>query len=651
MVMMCFVLDLRSLSSPLLRDLKQSLLQLANFYAISSPSSGSGRAGSKPLLDRIGVCYVVTGRISRSSELKVAYSPRGNFSLRDFHHAVNNIPTDAFSPEFSSCGAMCCDDAKLSSILSNQFLYSWGGHEKDIARKVIVVGSCPVESLDTVTKKTLMDAAEKCVSVEFLLLEQRSSYVGDLPESINSFVKDICELENCSFRTYLPDAQVFNALVKRWLQDLKDDMEEQLHARFMFKNNLVGTLSHISCNLGTSFNQILDGFITCQTCRCHGMPLEERRYKKMPSACPVTGDSLGDFDLIENSVKVGEQTILFMPSFHCCEELHQVSSPIDFDVIKRTSLMSLSEGAILGTSCIVTPSTWHESDEVDKSELNTQVFQGLCSVLHSLDQGLVCSSTSNIETLGETSFRCYYILLPSDTGLMLLRRLAGSEEALPLPDVSQLFDSMVPKDIENSVRASLKKMEVSDYNPLLHERGFHQKLNLLVKESLQFGSLPPKMKDVTSELNSTQQEFPEDGVPAVEATQVVVIEEEIPQMDLKVGEHISTECITEEWEQLIVNEVPNRYSPTCISKPKLDQLVLSLPENNRQLDEKTSRILERLEVPRKLKTKVASPSIADACVSTKKPLIPFGPSHAADRAPTSSQPIKPNFQRPKRKQR
>ncbi|KAK3017844.1 hypothetical protein RJ639_004536 [Escallonia herrerae] len=617
MVMLCFVLDLRSLSSPLLRDLKQSLLQLANFYAISSPSSGSGRAGSKPLLDRIGVCYVVRGRISRSSELKVAYSPRGNFSLRDFHHAVNNIPTDAFLPEFSSCGAMCCDDAKLSSVLSNQFLYSWGGHEKDIARKVIVVGSCPVENLDTVMKKTLMDAADKCVSVEFLLLEQRSSYVGDLPENINSFAKDICELENCSFRTYLPDAQVFNALVKRWLQDLKDDMEEQLQARFM----------------------------------CHGMPLEEHRYKKKPSACPVTGDSLGDFDLIENSVKVGEQTILFMPSFHCCEELHQVSSPIDFDVIKRTSLMSLSEGAILGTSCIVTPSTWHESDEVDKSELNTQVFQGLCSALHSLDQGLVCSSTSNIETLGETSFHCYYILLPSDTGLMLLRRLAGSEEAWPLPDVSQLFDSIVPKDIENSVRASLKKMEVSDYNPLLHERGFHQKLNLLVKESLQFGSLPPKMKDVTSELNSTQQEFPEDSVPAVEATQVVVIKEEIPQMDLKVGEHESIDCITEEWEQLIVNEVPNRYSPICISNPNLDQLVLSLPENNRQLDEKTSRILERLEAPRKLKTKLASPSVVDVCVSTKKPLIPFGPIHAADRATTSSQPIKPNSQRPKRKQR
>lgn len=31
------------------------------------------------------------------------------------------------------------------------------------------------------------------------------------------------------------------------------------------------------------------------------------------------------------------------------------------------------------------------------------------------------------------------------------------------------------------------QMEARDYNPVLHERGFHQKLNVLVKESLQFG--------------------------------------------------------------------------------------------------------------------------------------------------------------------
>ncbi|CAL5354473.1 unnamed protein product [Camellia sinensis] len=97
---------------------------------------------------------------------------------------------------------------KLTSILSNQFLYSCGGHEKDIVRKMILISSCVVENLDSVMKDTLMDGADICVSVEFLLLEQQSSHLGDLSENISNFVKQISDLENCSFHAYLPDAHV-----------------------------------------------------------------------------------------------------------------------------------------------------------------------------------------------------------------------------------------------------------------------------------------------------------------------------------------------------------------------------------------------------------------------------------------------------------
>jgi hypothetical protein len=31
------------------------------------------------------------------------------------------------------------------------------------------------------------------------------------------------------------------------------------------------------------------------------------------------------------------------------------------------------------------------------------------------------------------------------------------------------------------------QIELKDYDPMLHERGFHQKLNSLVKESLKYG--------------------------------------------------------------------------------------------------------------------------------------------------------------------
>ena len=49
------------------------------------------------------------------------------------------------------------------------------------------------------------------------------------------------------------------------------------------------------------------------------------------------------------------------------------------------------------------------------------VFYGLCETLFKLDQGLVCSSACNTETMKIGSLACYYLLQPSEKGPMLLR--------------------------------------------------------------------------------------------------------------------------------------------------------------------------------------------------------------------------------------
>ncbi|KAJ9559690.1 hypothetical protein OSB04_004850 [Centaurea solstitialis] len=737
MVMLCFVLDLRTLSPSLLRDLKQSLLQLANFYAISSPRGhkSTSNSSSKSLVDKIGLCYVFRNRISCSTEvykfefvralncqgcdlsfgfssyyalcslvhvlyqMKVAYRPTRNFSLRDFHHAVNNLPSDGFLPELNNhVSISCCGNwfsvladidntreylyfilsvaysflasrCPLASVLNDNVLYSWGGDCEDVGRKVIVISSCLLESLDSVTKKTLMDAADKCVSVDFVLLA--SSDRGDLSESINNFFKSICDLENCSFHNHLPDAKVFCALVKQWLQDLRDEAE-QLQARLKFKKNLLGSLNQICCNLFPSFNRIIDDFEPCQACRCHGYPLDDEHGQKpvKSTSCPVTGNELGTLDFIVNSLKVGQQTVLLMPSFH-----FYTKSPnfwfyfwVNFHDFKLFVGVLMLGWLIVGTPFVVGPSTSHELDDTDQMELNNQgrqmaalsgsFFQGLCSSLHFLDQGLICSSRCNTETMRETPFQCYYILLPSDNGVMLLRRLAGSEEVIPIPDVSQSFESAEAKDVRDSVKSSLLEIEERGYNPILHERGFHQRLNVLVKESLHFGSLPTKSEESPPEPTSTQEDRLNDSGPSKQSTSMLGFEEEIPQTDIKSGRDKITARITEEWEQLIVNEIPIISSPTCASKSKLDQLAVSPLESNKPLDERTSRILERLEVPRKLKAKMTSPvsitsssATIDACMLTKKPLIPFQPTQTSDSGTVASQPMRPNFQRLKRKHR
>lgn len=126
------------------------------------------------------------------------------------------------------------------------------------------------------------------------------------------------------------------------------------------------------------------------------------------------------------------------------------------------------------------------------------------------------------------------------------------------------------------------------------------------------------------------------------------VEEEL--IDLTVEEDKTSADVTEEWEQLVIKKVPNLHSPIFISEHELDQSDLLPSKRNRQLDRETSRILERLELPRQLKTEavITSSGMVDACNPMKKPHIPFHSINATDRGLTGKL-MTPNFKRPKRK--
>lgn len=84
-----------------------------------------------------------------------------------------------------------------------------------------------------------------------------------------------------------------------------------------------------------------------QTCRCHGISLgdAEKNFKRF--SCPITGSDLETCDVNENSVRVGEKTILFLPSFHNSLKLLQITLPVSITVFERISLASLDEGKYL----------------------------------------------------------------------------------------------------------------------------------------------------------------------------------------------------------------------------------------------------------------------------------------------------------------
>ncbi|KAK4799228.1 hypothetical protein SAY86_024593 [Trapa natans] len=504
---------------------------------------------------------------------------------------------------------------KLSSLLQDQLLHFWGNESGAIAWKVVVLTSSLPPALNSVLHKSLLEAADKCISVEFVLFEARSNHLCNIQENNNAFVQSISDLDNCSMRTCLSESRVLDGMAKMWLRDLKDETEEQMRAYFIFKNNLVGSFNQILCNLSIYVSPIIDGFSACKTCRCHGIVIDDKKAATQMGevCCTITGHVLPNINVIENALKVGEKTTLVLPDSSKFANHKEVSAPINFSVIERTNLGSLNEGVMVGTPCVVTPAASPEieeaSDEMNEVDLNAQLFQGVCRVLHSLDEGLVCSSNYNMEAMRSALFPCYYILQPSDNRLMLLRRISGLEEILPVPEMNKYFSGTVTKEIESSIQKSILMIDSVAYDPFQHVRGFHRNLNLLVEESISFRWAPvPRDK------------APDSGPDATDANSVQPTDARF--VDLTEG----GEALEDEWEQLVVTEIPSisaalSHISTSIAEEPKGGKEAAVPNDN------TLRILERLEAPNRFLR------------------------NDIDVVATTNKLIRPNFQRLKRKQK
>lgn len=111
--------------------------------------------------------------------------------------------------------------------------------------------------------------------------------------------------------------------------------------------------------------------------------------------------------------------------------------------------------------------------------------------------------------------------------------------------------------------------------------------------------------------------------------------------------------ISEEWEKLIIIDDNDDFcTPVSSSRAPFPRPPVStLPSPVKPLDEKTSRILERLEAPKAKKQRASKPPGTRAAAAAgrggvsstqaKKPLLPFEPS--------ASQQLKPTFNRVRRK--
>lgn len=201
-----------------------------------------------------------------------------------------------------------------------------------------------------------------------------------------------------------------------------------------------------------------------------------------------------------------------------------------------------------------------------------------------------------------------------------LQRLAAAEEVLPFP-LLHLSDSSTFAETENSVKQSLLEIELRDYNPLLHDSGFHQKLNLLMKESPPFGLLPARDDSVASVLCPPDQILTSNSVIDLATTtpdtirnvpnhsfesviDLEAVQTGILPVDLPKAEDNGVACFTGDWDNLIVDNISMITSQPSAPKSSAEKSRTASLLNCRPRDTRTSRIMERLEPPRQTKPRV-----------------------------------------------
>ncbi|XP_009626095.1 uncharacterized protein [Nicotiana tomentosiformis] len=270
----------------------------------------------------------------------------------------------------------------LGDVLNDKVLYS---------RKVILFSSCIFESVNSATKMVLRGKADNHVSEELIFLMQNSSHHVDTPRSSNKFLTLIGDLSNCSFKNYILHVHVFFGLMKEWFLELQEHLEKYLHARFAFGINLLGSRNQIYCNWCTTFNQIINEFVSCISCRYRDIRFDDSKMFRTDMSClPETSVELEVLDFFESCVQIRKITIPYMPSFLYCQNLKIFYLSIHMSVIDNTTLQS-PLWIILGASYIISLDL-SLLDHTDKPELSAKLFHVLSGVLHFLDQSFVCSS-------------------------------------------------------------------------------------------------------------------------------------------------------------------------------------------------------------------------------------------------------------------
>ncbi|XP_066305613.1 uncharacterized protein [Miscanthus floridulus] len=197
-----------------------------------------------------------------------------------FPHAVNNIPLDGFRADQPG-GSLPTGDVSLTNLFSNKAIYSWA--TDDVSKKMIAI-CMPAQNTEAL-RRSLMDAAEQCVAVDFIMLEAEATFISASSTAMltqNTLTEQACKCHGHPIDLVTPNKAKWRTQCRELLLYAGSVQCEETATR--------------------TRDQVTDGKTLPLA---PGPPFPN----KAKWTCPITNRQLAASDVTATAVRIGEQTI------------------------------------------------------------------------------------------------------------------------------------------------------------------------------------------------------------------------------------------------------------------------------------------------------------------------------------------------------
>ncbi|KAL0044610.1 hypothetical protein WJX82_002675 [Trebouxia sp. C0006] len=426
---------------------------------------------------QLGLCGVVQHK--EDVRLQMIMRPQ-HFDLRQWHVSLQKLPALLAGTSMSSTKSTLAAQTLVNFLAGDKALSS-------CSKSVTIIG----QAFEHVTAfaDVLKSAAENCIQVDFVAIPDSGNSCSMTEMEWADFATGLADYENAS-ASYCPcDPFAIHQLCLRWLHSALHPQPSTVTLHLPAPPS-----APQACVTPTpSSNPTVDA-------NANSPASSHPSFSHTPHGGSSTGPLLNQTvsashgslpaSLLKQSagmVQVGQSTTLSMPSAQAAE-LQSANETGHGDesslhVVKRIRVHELSESLLFGWPNILIPHA-DSFDSIQDMEANEQCFTGLCQVLDEQQEVLLFKGCLDLDTMKATSWPLHYAARPACNGCsMLVRRIAASEELLPVSHLLARQAPEVPSHVRAGLQHSLQGVPVSEYSPLDNHSGAMDKIAGLVSQS------------------------------------------------------------------------------------------------------------------------------------------------------------------------